>query len=331
MKEGSSGILTWYTQLMPFEHSHPLFIDGKSRRRWYESFEDQEFATWLEQKGFRFPIAECGRGVYRAIQTKPLFPQHHLPAGVWYKGGCARACLQARMGLPVAQPRDVDLFLDTAVALKHPDTYALPLQKPDDLEISRPYPWHAQADEEEEEDTVSFFEYFCTRDFFVNEVLANDRELFFTKEAFISLWSKELLCTPIEWNKVASSYAQQAKLLAKSFQFQLRWMQHDPHHTWKIDTRLLEGLPQETLDCYSFYPLLFLDRLLAQDERLGHQYLLLWQESGYFQEIGGTFEFFVRLYKNTRRDYRPESDYAKRYWNEIQESISLLDAEHEAK
>ncbi len=235
------------------------------------------------------------------------------------------------MGLPVAQPRDVDLFLDRAVALKHPDTYALPLQKPKDLEISRLYAWPTEEHEEDEDDGVSFFEYFCTRDFFVNEVLANDRELFFTKEAFISLWSKDLLCTPFEWNKAASSYSQQIKLLAKSFRFQLQWMQNDPDHTWKIDTRLLDGLSQEMLDYYSFYPLLFLDRLLAQDERLGHQYLLRWQQEGYFQEIGGTFEFFVRLYKNTRRDYRPESDYAKRYWHEIQESISLLDAERAAK
>lgn len=306
-----------------------IFADGEWRRDWYDRFEDRSFADWLRSHGIRAPIFEYREGIYRMLVQRPLFPDHQLPRGYWYKGGCARAVLQRRLGLAVIPPNDVDLLVDEAVAVKPVPHDTLPIDKPDDIEYQRSWPSIQTSDDLDDDypdpplvQQDRFEEYFYTRDFSVNEVLANDKEVYFTTAALMDAVDRHIVATPSAHDEVLKFPGKAVKLFAKALRFSLEWSQTDPDHPWTINKHLLlDSADQELVHANSFFLLLSLDKLLSRDPRLAHQYLLAWQDLGLFPEVRNTFEFALVLFSRTRRDYIPASPYLREHWDEILQEV----------
>ncbi len=289
-----------------------IFVDGAWRRDWYEAFEDTWFADWLREQGITVPLFEIGNGLYRAIERAPE-GKRALPAGHWYKGGQARSRLLRRFGIPCPTPRDVDLIRDETIALYKSPASAL-LNEADHIE-----PYGGLYEDEEsrevflERDLTAYFE---ERDFTVNQVLANGREIIFTKEALIAAVSGTLNPTPFEWEVIEHSDMQAVKQLARALRFSIEWSV-DPSRPWHVHPYLIKDVRQEQLDAHPFYIFLHLDRILERGYAYGVQFLLKWQEFGFFRDVHTVLDLAAQLAKGIWGNYRPSSEYLQNHAHEL--------------
>ncbi len=281
-----------------------VYIDGAWHHDWYALFEDEWFAEWVRKHEITVPFFELRNGLYRAIERVPE-GEHALSVGHWYKGGQARWRLMRRFGIPCPTPRDTDLIRDETVALfRSPPSPVL--AQADDIE-----PYGGLYDDDEgglvfSEDDLEA--YFHQRDFTVNQVLANGREILFTKEALIAAKLRVLNPTPFEWEAIERSTPQAVKQLARALRFSIEWSV-DPRHIWQIHPKLMRGLGQEDLDANPFYPFLHLDRILERGYAYGDLFLHAWHELGFFAEEKTVMDLAIRLAKGIWGDYRPSSPY----------------------
>ncbi len=245
----------------PPDTEHRLRVDGVWRRDWHDVLSDKEFAQWLRDAGVQARIFEYQPGIYRMLPSRPLFPDEPLPIGYWYKGGCARALLFERLGIPSSPPRDTDLVQHLTVShAQH--AHDPSLQAADDVERIGGY----DRDEEGElilHDHPTLEEYFVTRDFTINEVLANDHEILFTKEALQDALERRLIATSAQRNAM-DSYETSVKTLARAIRFSLSLNNADREHFWTIDETIEASVDQDILDQNPFYIFLQLDRLLEK-------------------------------------------------------------------
>lgn len=286
------------------DQQHRLFVDGKWRQDWYEGFENQDFARWLREKGVRLPIFEYRRDLYRLIISSPLFPDKPLPPGYWYKGGCARALFFKRLGIPCPKPRDIDLVQQQDIAVKHSDAHP-ELQEADAIEKFGGY--YEDADGYIESTDPAFEDYFFSRDFTINEVLANDHEILFTKAALQDALERQLRVTSAQRNQ-NDRYQNSVKTLARLIRFSIDLSHVDPDHPWMIDASAQEGLTQEILDKNTFYIFLHLDRILERGLAWGEWYLEEWHKHGFFLAEETVLDFAKHLSQNLK-NYTFSSSY----------------------
>lgn len=300
------------------ESQRGIFVDGAWRRDWYETFEDQGFAKWLREQGISVPIFEYGRGLYRVLERAPGDRRETLPAGHWYKGGQARSRFMRRFGIPCPMPRDVDIVRDDLIALAKSPTSPL-LHEADGLETYGGF--YTDEDRETFLSDTPLEDYFQERDFTINEVLANGREIVFTKAALMAAMERRLTPTPFEWEKIETPGMAAVKQLARALRFSIEWTL-DPQHPWEIDPCLRDGLTQKELDDHPFYIFLHLDRILERGFAYGVQFLHAWQEHGFFLDERSVLDLATRLAKGVWGNYQPSSPYLREHAHELSFGIS---------
>ena len=225
-------------------HQYALRIGGEQHPDWYALFEDQNFANWLREHHIQLPLFEYRDGIYRLLVRTPLFPEHPLPPGFWYKGGCARALFFQQLGIPTDTPRDIDLIRHTDVSLNHHQEQSI-VQKSDGIE-------HVGITDDDSDDE-SLEQYFSTRDFTINKVLANDREILFTADAFRDVTTHAIHLTEHQLRRIDRSNSDWIMMAAKSLRFELELSHHTPQSPWIISSEIFDQLTQDIVDQNPFY------------------------------------------------------------------------------
>lgn len=299
-------------------HDHGVKIDGVWHRDWYAAFEDQRFAEWLRAHNVRVPMFEHGYGIYCILVREPLhrYPEMRLPIGHWYKGGCARELFFARLGVPCPKARDIDIIRDENIVTESPEHHPL-LKLADHVDYFGGY---TKTDEEEVEPNEETFEkYFFSRDFTINEVLANDARIYFTKEALVDTLNRLIRPTSDQRWSGKSDPLIAVKTFAKALRLETSLLLADLKNPrdWTIDPRVTEGITQKILEQYPFYIFLHLDRALKDGLGRGEAYLSRWQELGFFRDCESIEAFADRLFPGVRGPFKPtspllEDDYVKR-------------------
>lgn len=285
-------------------------IDGTWRRDWYELLEDQAFAAWLRENHIKIPMFEYGHGIYRMTTRGPLNPDPdlHLPNGHWYKGGCARELFFEKLGIPCPKARDIDIVQNENVTTESPEHPLLALA--DDIDTIGGY---TETDEGEREvNEHSFEEYFFSRDFTINEVLANDHEIYFTKAALMDACRRIIRPTSHQaYTARSDRHRTGIKTLAKAIRFSVDLSLADITNPngWMIDPSIDTNFTQEFLEEHPLYIFLHLDRALKDGIGRGEAYLFAWQEMGFFRDCETVQAFADRLSQRIPRHFIPRSPF----------------------
>jgi hypothetical protein len=157
---------------------------------------------WFNNKFAEMPLV--------LIKVKKHFSDKRLPDGYAYKGGAARALLLRNLGLDVAaEPRDIDVCrLSESEPYSRADHNVA-------LEFMAEDYRNGEGDGVEPIDHPG--NYFTSRDFTINEILATDEKIFLTKQALLDTIRNIVRLTARERNFGADHFNMTGdKMIAKA-------------------------------------------------------------------------------------------------------------------
>ncbi len=145
--------------------------------------------------------------LYKIPVGKRFVDAKRLPLGYAYKGGGARKLLALALGTDAREPRDIDLIrVDTPATIEQ-----------DQAVLNAVAPQEAAIGAHIEETTIE--EYFATRDFTINEVLATDTDIIATKQCILDTIRHIIRITPFERYRFSNDGELGPKALARLLRF----------------------------------------------------------------------------------------------------------------
>ena len=258
-------------------------------------------------------IKKAAPGIYKIPLTERSSGEFDadLPQEYGYKGGKARALLLRELGIdPQATARDIDLIRVTKEEKEGLDIALAKKYSSEDLENN-------YGVEPIKKD------YFDTRDFTMNEVIAADGALFLTKQCLLdtarrivrfSDFEKRELWHPEE-RGIENGYFVNDKLMAKAVRFAASEM---------VRGKKLELADKEVysyLEINNFHIALHLDRALHEGKEVAERYIEELVRLGQLPgDIGSPEDFICGFVKQTEEDgcfffrYAPRDDMNAEEW-----------------
>lgn len=217
---------------------------------------DQEVVSLLKDYGIDdVEIRELDNGIY-AIPVVEHFMDRRLPEGYGYKGGAARSLLRRNLRIDLrSNPRDIDII---RLIAEEPWEDA-------DNELAKEFMPNDFMHGAGVETVLDENEYFATRDFTINEIMATDEEIRLTKQC--------LLDTVRNITRVARYEVQQwggsagPKMLSKA----LRFYAESLHRYGYVEMH--ENFDYEKYFISPFWLALQLDRAYEQSQELAQSYV----------------------------------------------------------
>lgn len=247
------------------------------------SLYEQTLKRFIERYGCDIEVKKIGKNLF-SFQTKSDSPLEDLPDGFAYKGGSARSLMRYALSVDreFEQPRDIDLAnIDSNIPQEIIDEIS-EKYSPDDY--TNGYGVERLSDN-----------YFGTRDFTMNEVLAYKDNIYCTKECLLDTVRNIIRFSKYEvvFDEENSRSIVNDKLMAKAVRFVAEAIARNK----KMEIQSGEFFMYQNIS--AFHIALHLDRALASDYDVAKEYILELSKLNQLPEEVSTVEQAVEFLRNS--------------------------------
>lgn len=299
------------------DHNRPIspifdFSDKKEVMRMESTIDrlsehDKSLRRLLELYGIRSEIKKVGEHLY-AIPIRSESGLDEIGSRYAYKGGAARSLLLRELGIDkYSVPRDIDLAKVREGELDETDMAMAEKYSPDDFH----YGYGMETLEGN---------YFDSRDFTMNEVLAHDGNIYLTKQCLLDTVRRVIRFSDFEKEKLSEAEKKGSrsyfdKLMAKALRFAAAEIAKGK------EMEIADGKVYEYLEIRNFHIALHLDRALGQGYQVALEYIGLMKEKGQLPDYEGSPDEILRQFAS---DATSEGGFVFRF---APENVFRTDAE----